>query len=116
MRPRAPRPYRHDNRKEVDMYVVVHHHFKNPEVAFARGERLIKQEGAPAGANGLQFYPAADGSGATCLWESPSVEAIQGYVDETLGDSSTNVTYAVDAEHAFARQPLGIPEQPGITT
>jgi len=98
------------------MYVVVHHHFKNAEVAFARGDRLIKMEGAPTGVRVLQFYPAADGSGATCLWESPTIEAVQGYVDETLGDSSTNISYGVDAENAFARQPLGIREQSLITT
>ena len=92
------------------MYVVVQHSFKDPSVAFARGERLIKMEGAPAGARGLQFYPAADGSRATCLWEAASVDAIQGYVDETLGDSSTNVCYEVEAEQAFAKQPLGLRE------
>ncbi|MFN2640614.1 MAG: hypothetical protein ABR548_01780 [Actinomycetota bacterium] len=96
------------------MYVTVQHSFKNPSVAFARGERLIKMEGAPAGAKVLQFYPASNGSGAACLWESPTVEAVQGYVDETLGDSSSNLCYEVDAEQAFAKQPLGIRETPLI--
>ena len=97
------------------MYVVVQHSFKNPSVAFDRGERLIKMEGAPSGANVLQFYPASDGSGAACLWEASSVESIQRYVDETLGDSSSNLCYEVDAENAFARQPLGIRERAGIS-
>jgi hypothetical protein len=96
------------------MYVVVQHRFKDARTAFARGERLIKNEGAPAGVRGLQFYPARDGSSATCLWESDSVEDVQGYVDSTLGDSSENVCYEVDAEQAFARQPLGIPESAAI--
>jgi hypothetical protein len=56
------------------MYVVVQHRFKDPQTAFARGERLIKNEGAPTGVRGLQFYPASDGSGATCLWEAESVD------------------------------------------
>ena len=92
------------------MYVVTHHQFKKPEVAFARGERLIKNDGAPKGVRGLQFYPAQDASEATCLWESPTVEAVQGYVDETLGDSSTNTSYAVNVEQAFAKQPPGLRE------
>lgn len=96
------------------MYVVVQHQFVNPPAAFSRGERLIKNEGAPAGVRGLQFYPSRDGSAATCLWEAPSVEAVQGYVDSTLGDSSENTCYEVDAEHAFARQPLGLPEKAAI--
>ena len=96
------------------MYVVVQHKFKDPEAAFSRGARLIKNEGAPTGVRGLQFYPARDGSGATCLWEADSVDDVQDYVDSTLEDSSENLCYEVDAEQAFAKQPLGIRESAAI--
>jgi hypothetical protein len=92
------------------MYVVVQHRFSDPEVALSRGEKLIKNEDAPPGVKGLQFYPSRDRSAATCLWESDSVEAVQEYVDTTLGDSSKNTCYEVDAAFAFSRQPLGIAE------
>ena len=97
------------------MYVIVQHHFHDPQTALSRGEKLIRNAGAPEGVRGLQFYPSRDASAATCLWESPSVQAVQGYVDSTLGDSSDNTCYEVDAEQAFARQPLGIPELPAIS-
>jgi hypothetical protein len=97
------------------MYVVVLHDIKDQQSAFARGERLIKNEGAPAGARALQFYPANDGSAVTCLWEADSVESVQGYVDGTLGEASVNTCYQVDAEQAFARQPLGIAESAPIS-
>jgi hypothetical protein len=96
------------------MYVVVQHSFKDPPAAFARGERLIRNDGAPTGVRGLQFYPAKNGSGATCLWEADSVADVQRYVDTTLGDSSENLCYEVDAEQAFARQPLAIRESAAI--
>jgi hypothetical protein len=96
------------------MYVVVQHHFRDTELALSRGARLIKNEDAPPGVHALQFSPRRDGSGATCLWESPSVEAVQEYADSTLTDSSENVCYEVNAEQAFARQPLGIAESPAI--
>jgi hypothetical protein len=96
------------------MYVIVQHQFKDPQVAFSRGEKLIKNEGAPVGVRGLQFYPSSDGSAATCLWEADSVEAIQGYVDATLGDSSVNTCYEVDADQAFAERPLGLPASAAI--
>jgi hypothetical protein len=99
-----------DEGRRSEMYVVVQHTFRNPSVAFVRGDRLIKMEGAPAGVKVLQFYPASDAARATCLWESPSVGAVQGYVDETLGDSSVNLCYEVNGEQSFARQPLGIRE------
>jgi hypothetical protein len=96
------------------MYVVVQHQIKDQQLAFSRGEKLMKNEGAPAGVRVLQFYPSRDGSAVSCLWESGSVDAVQGYVDATLGDSSENSCYEVDTEHAFARQPSGLRESAGI--
>jgi hypothetical protein len=98
----------HQPEEARDMYVVVLHQFQDPPTAFRRGERLVMNEGAPAGVRGLEFYPAVDGSAATCLWESDSVEAVQDYVDSTLGDASVNTCWEVDAEKAFAEQPLGL--------
>jgi hypothetical protein len=92
------------------MYVVVQHTIKDPQVAFTRGERLMKGEGAPSGVRVLQFYPSRDSASVTCLWEAPSTAAVQTYVDETLGTSSENVSYEVNSEKAFARQPLGLRE------
>jgi hypothetical protein len=96
------------------MYVVVQHEIKNPQTAFARGQKLIKNEGAPAGARGLQFYPSADRSAVTCLWEADSVASIREYVDSTLGDSSLNTCYEVDAEQAFSVRPSGLAAAPSI--
>ena len=92
------------------MYVVVEHRIKDAETAFARGDKLIRGDGAPAGARALQFYPATDGSAVVCLWEADTVESVQAYADSTLGDSSENHSFEVNAENAFARQPLGIRE------
>ena len=91
------------------MYVVVQHEIKDQLTAFSRGEKLIKNEGAPDGVRGLQFYPSTDGSAVTCLWEANSVREIQEYVDSTLEDSSQNTCYEVDSEQAFAERPLGLP-------
>jgi hypothetical protein len=38
------------------------HRFKDPQTAFSRGEKLIKNEDAPPGVRGLQFYPSRDQS------------------------------------------------------
>jgi hypothetical protein len=90
------------------MYVIVHHRFTNPPSALERGMKLIKNEGAPAGTTGLQFYPSRDGSQAICLWDSDSVTDIQSYVDDTLGDASVNICWEVDGDQAFADRPLGL--------
>jgi hypothetical protein len=90
------------------MYVVVSHTIKNPEVASSRGARLISGEGAPEGVRVLQFYMATDGSRAACLWEATSTDAVQEYVDTTLGDSSSNEVYEIDAGQSFSERPLGL--------
>lgn len=94
------------------MYVVVQHEVINPTDAFARGEALVNNTGAPEGVRGLQFYPSRDGSAITCLWEAGSVESVQGYVDATLGDSCVNSCYPVDAEQAFADHPAELQPAP----
>jgi hypothetical protein len=98
------------------MYVVVQHRIKDPQTALSRGQTLIRNEGAPQGAHGLQFYPSQDSSAVTCLWEAESVESIQVYVDSTLGDSSDNTCYEVNAEQAFAERPSGLPASPAAVT
>jgi hypothetical protein len=61
------------------MYIIVQHRISDKQAAFARGEKLAKNEGAPEGVRGLQFYPAgrllrdlpvggADGRGGQVMW------------------------------------------------
>ena len=94
------------------MFVVVQHTITNPPTALARGQRLQRGEGAPQGTRVLQFLPSQDGSLVTCLWESHSVADVQSYVDQTLGDASVNLCYAVEAAAAFAETARGIAERP----
>jgi hypothetical protein len=91
------------------MYVVVHHRIKDAQTAFSRGENLLEGKGAPPGVRGLQFYPSQDQSAVTCLWEADSVDEVREYVDSTLGDSSENSYFEVDAKQA-----RGLP-QPATT-
>jgi hypothetical protein len=96
------------------MFVVVQHQLTDPPAARARGERLMSGEGAPSGTRVLQFLPSQGGDLVTCLWESDAVADVQSYVDETLGDSSVNLCYAVETSAAFARMPSGIAAEPPV--
>ena len=96
------------------MYVIAHHQLTDPPTAFARGEQLIKGDGAPEGVRVLQFFPGRDGSIVTCLWESPSTGAVQAYVDATLGEAAETHCYEVDAEQSFARPASGISVEPTV--
>lgn len=98
------------------MYVIVHHHIKNSETALQRGERLMYGDGAPDQVHVLQFYLGQAAPIATCLYEADSVESVQGWVDEVLGDASDNTSYAVDEGPSFAERPLGLPATPKVRT
>ena len=87
------------------MFIVVEHTIRDAAVAFARGQNLLEGRGAPAGVQVRKFYPSTDQSAVICLWEGNSLDEVRRYVDETLGDSSDNVWFEVDAEQA-----LGLPE------
>ena len=96
------------------MYVIVLHELIDPPTAFARGEQLMRGDGAPEEVRVLQFFPSRQGDAVTCLWESPSLAAVQGYVDSTLGEASVNTCYEVDADQAFARAASGIATEPTV--
>jgi hypothetical protein len=82
------------------MFIVVHHSITNPETAFARGQNLLDGTGAPAAVRVREFYPSSDKADVFCLWEAGSLEGLRHYVDATLGDSSRNAYFEVDAEMA----------------
>jgi hypothetical protein len=87
------------------MFIVVHHTITDPESAFARGQNLLAGNGAPPGVRVREFYPSRDKADVFCLWEARSLADVRGYVDTTLGDSSRNAYFEVDAEIA-----RGLPE------
>ena len=90
------------------MFIVVHHTITDQETAFARGQNLLDGTGAPQGVRVREFYPSLDGADVVCLWEGNSLAEVRDYVDATLGDSSSNAYFEVDA--AIAR---GLPELAG---
>lgn len=96
------------------MFVVVQHRLTDPPTAFVRGELLQRGEDAPLGTRVLQFLPSRDGTLVTCLWVSGSIEDVQGYVDEILGEASVNLCYAVEESAAFAEAPQGLPAPPAL--
>jgi hypothetical protein len=82
------------------MFIAVHHTITDPETAFARGQNLLAGNGAPPSVRVREFYPSRDKADVFCLWEGESLEEVRDYVDSTLGDSSRNVYFEVDADIA----------------
>jgi hypothetical protein len=84
----------------IEMFIVTHHTIIDPETAFARGQNLLDGTGAPTGVRVREFYPSRERADVVCLWEGNSLEQVRDYVDETMGDSSRQAYFEVDAEIA----------------
>ena len=86
------------------MHVVVHHRVIDRERFLATDPQDIAA-GAPPGAKARQFLPARDASGADCLWESESLDAIRDYLDRATRGICQNTYFEVASESA-----LGLPD------
>ena len=84
------------------MKVGVIHRISDPEGAQSQGQSLFEQH---EGVQLLQFSPSEDFTAATCIWEAESVDAVRELVDPTLGDTSAQTYFAVNAEQA-----VGLPQ------
>ena len=87
------------------MFIVVHHTITDPETAFERGQDLLAGNNAPPSVRVREFYPSRDNADVVCLWEGNSLAEVSDYVNATLGDSSENAYFEVDADIA-----RGLPE------
>lgn len=103
------------------MYVAVIHRINDPQAVLSPSEglgdaskapsglhpRQLCPTQAPPGVRARQFYPSKDLSTATCLLEADSIEAVRDYIESTLGASSENRYFEINAEYA-----RGLPEPP----
>lgn len=87
------------------MFIVVHHTITSEETAFTRGQNLLDGTSAPPGVRVREFYPSRDKADVFCLWEGSSLDQVRDYVDTTMGNSSRQAYFEVDAEIA-----RGLPE------
>jgi hypothetical protein len=80
------------------MLVGITHRIKDPQGFLSRGQELTTK--LPDGVKPLQFVPSSEGVLATCIWEGPTVDAVQAHVNGTIGDTAQQEYFAVDTAHA----------------
>jgi hypothetical protein len=88
----------------LPMHVVVQHRITDLE-KFNTMDAEEVAGGAPDGNRLQQFLPAKDGSVATCLWQSDSVDTLRGYLDPATAGVAENTYVEIDEETA-----VGLPE------
>ena len=89
------------------MHVVVQHEVLDREKMAGVNPQEIN-DGGPSGVQGLQTLPTADASMVFCVWETPSIETLRGYLDPITTGVLENTYFEVDSDHA-----LGLPASTG---
>lgn len=84
------------------MFIIVNHTIRDA----GRFWGDLRAAGAPPeGTRVHQMLPSADGASAVCLWEADGVDTVRSLVEKTVGSSSNNTFFAVDASNA-----MGLPK------
>ena len=90
------------------MHVVIHHQINDP-TKWERSEKsimsMIEQHRLPAGLKPLAYLPSVDGRKADCVWETPSLVALQKFVDGETGGGARNEYFEVKTQAA-----MGLPK------
>jgi hypothetical protein len=82
------------------VHVVVQHKVLDREALAAANPQEIN-DGGPAGVQGLQTLPTADASMVFCVWETPSIATLSGYLDPATAGVLENTYFEVDTDHAL---------------
>ena len=78
------------------MHVIAVHSISDPDKFFDTAQSTP----IPDEITLHSLLPSSDGSKAVCVWEADSQEAVQRFVDDNIGDVSTNEFFEVDAGSA----------------
>ncbi len=84
------------------MFIAIEHDIHDPERFQQCAEQVFP---LPEGLHVHQFLPATDLRRAACLYEAPSVERLQAYLDAALGSASTQRYFPVAEGNA-----IGLPD------
>jgi hypothetical protein len=78
------------------MHVIAVHSISDPDKFFETAQTTP----IPDEITLHSLLPSSDRSRAVCVWEADSQDAVQRFVDDNVGDVSTNEFFEVDAGSA----------------
>jgi hypothetical protein len=89
------------------MFIAIEHDIHDPELFQQCAQQVFP---LPEGLHVHQFLPATDLGRAACLYEAPSVERLQSFLDAALANASTQRYFPVAEGSA-----IGLPESVATT-
>ncbi len=76
------------------MLVIAHHNIQDPQTFWSKAESITSS--MPANLKLHSVFPSKDMKTGTCVWEAPSVNDVQKFLDDNVGNVSKNFCYEVD--------------------
>jgi hypothetical protein len=86
------------------MLVIAQHFIQNPDVFWDKAREVTSS--LPSELKIHSVFPSTDLKTGTCVWEAPSVEDVQQFLDNEVGNVSRNVCYEIKEEMA-----IGLPQK-----
>jgi hypothetical protein len=86
------------------MLVIAHHNIQDPQSFWSKAQSLNAL--LPSDLKLISVLPSKDMKAGTCIWEGPSANAVQKFIDDNVGNYSKNFCYEVDEVNA-----MGLPKQ-----
>jgi hypothetical protein len=86
------------------MLVIAHHDIQDPEKFWGAAKDIGSV--MPANLKLHSVFPSTDMKTGTCVWEGPSVNDVQKFLDDNVGSISRNTCYEVNEAAA-----MGVPPQ-----
>lgn len=86
------------------MLVIAQHDIQNPKAFWSTAQSLNAM--MPEELRLLSVFPSKDLKTGTCIWEAPSADMVQQFIDKHVGHVSKNYCYEVDEVNA-----MGMPKR-----
>lgn len=85
------------------MFIIAIHHIQDPEAFWS----IIKEKGGeiPKHLTLHGMYPSTNTAKSVCLWEAKSIDEVNSFLDQALGNTSRNELYEINEPIA-----LGLPK------
>jgi hypothetical protein len=81
------------------MLVIAHHDIHDPEKFWSAAQALTSS--MPSDLKLHSVFPSTDMRTGTCVWEASSAGDVQKFLDDNVGDVSTNTCYEVNEAKAM---------------
>ena len=76
------------------MLVIAQHDIQDPTAFWTAAQNITSS--LPPGLKVVSVFPSKDMMKGTCIWEGPSVNDVQNFLDNNVGNISKNFCYEID--------------------